>query len=177
MNIMKNTCKLLIVVAVFLVLCCCEGLDDGMGLLNDNDKKTSYKIIAEIVQAIEEKNTEKLIDMFSAKARKAQNIEEQAKDFFEKFNDNKLTLEDNAGPIVYDNTENGNKNKKIINWYDVQGQNNKYTIFFVNWSEDSADSDNIGLYTLRIINEKDFGEQFIEHDKMEIAGIYYNPSD
>lgn len=174
---MKNTCKLLIVVAISLVLCCCEGLDDDMGLLNDNDKKTSDKIITEIVQVIEEKNTEKLIDMFSVKARKAQNIEEQAKIFFEKFNDNNLTLEDNAGPVVYDNTESGNKSKKIINWYEVQGQSGKYTIFFINWTEDTADNDNIGLYTLRIIKEKDLEEQFIEHDKMEIAGIYYNPSD
>ena len=157
-------------------MCSCNGHGESINLSNDSDKETSDKIITEIVQVIEEKNTEKLIDMFSVKARKAQNIEEQAKDYFEKFNDNKLTLEDNAGPIVYDNAENGNKSKKIINWYDIQGQNNKYTIFFVSWSEDTTDSDNIGLYTLRIINEKDFEEQFIEHDEMEIAGIYYNPS-
>ena len=67
--------------------------------------------------------------------------------------------------------------EKIINWYNVRGQNGKYTIFFVYWAEDTADNDNIGLYTLRIIHEKDFEEQFTEHDEMEIAGIYYNPSD
>ena len=176
MNTIRYISRLLFVVTVFFALCCCERLDD-INLIKDSDKETSDKIITDIVKVIEDRNTEKLIEMFSVKAKKSQNIEEQVKIFFEKFNDNNLTLEDNAGPIVYDNTESGNKSKKIINWYEVQGQSGKYTVFFISWTEDTADNDNIGLYTLRIIKEIDLEEQFIEHDKMEIAGIYYNPSD
>ena len=170
---MKRAISLLMLCAV---LACCCGCNWNPS--NDKSKKTSDNIMNSIIESIEEKDTEKMLGMFSVKAKnEAQNIEEQTKKLFEKFNDNNLKFEENAGPIVYDNTEGGNKSKKIINWYNVQGQNGEYTIFFVYWAEDTADNDNIGLYTLRIIHEKDFEEQFTEHDEMEIAGIYYNPSD
>ena len=169
----KRAISLLMLCAVLVCCCGCN-----RNLSNDRSKKTSDNIMNSIIESIEEKDTEKMLGMFSVKAKnEAQNIEEQTKKLFEKFNDNNLKFEENAGPIVYDNTEGGNKSKKIINWYNVQGQNGKYTIFFVYQAEDTADNDNIGLYTLRIIHEKDFEEQFTEHDEMEIAGIYYNPSD
>ena len=169
----KRAISLLMLCAV--LVCCC-GCNRNPS--NDRSKKTSDNIMNSIIESIEEKDIEKMLGMFSVKAKnEAQNIEEQTKKLFEKFNDNNLKFEENAGPIVYDNTEGGNKSKKIINWYNVQGQNGKYTIFFVYQAEDTADNDNIGLYTLRIIHEKDFEEQFTEHDEMEIAGIYYNPSD
>ena len=170
---MKKAISLLMLCAVLVCCCGCNWNPS-----NDKSKKTSDNIMNSIIESIEEKDTEKMLGMFSVKAKnEAQNIEEQTKKLFEKFNDNNLKFEENAGPIVYDNTEGGNKSKKIINWYNVQGQNGEYTIFFVYWAEDTADNDNIGLYTLRIIHEKDFEEQFTEHDEMEIAGIYYNPSD
>lgn len=85
-----------------------------------------------------------------------------------------------AYTYIYDTestlTSKTKKSKKIINWYEVYGDKNNYTIFFVEWAEDTFDKDNVGLYTLRIIEEKDFDEQFMEHSKMEIAGIYYNPT-
>ena len=170
---MKKAISLLMLCAVSACCCGCNWNPS-----NDRSKKTSDNIMNSIIESIEEKDIEKMLGMFSVKAKnEAQNIEEQTKKLFEKFNDNNLKFEENAGPIVYDNTEGGNKSKKIINWYNVQGQNGKYTIFFVYQAEDTADNDNIGLYTLRIIHEKDFEEQFTEHDEMEIAGIYYNPSD
>lgn len=115
--------------------------------------------------------------MFSLTAKNdAANLEEEIDCFFENFDDSNLRIEENAGPIVYDDTENGHKSKKIINWYEVYAEKTNYTIFFVVWIEDTFDKGNVGLYTLRVIEEKDFDEQFIEHDKMEIAGIYYNPT-
>ena len=173
---MKYMYKLLSIVLIILSLCSCIGKGDDSKKLNNNDKKISDNRIVSILNIIETKDSETLKNLFSEKAQKdAINFEEEIESFFDKFDDTNLKFEDNAGPIVYDNTENGKKSKKIINWYDINGEKNNYIIFFVEWSEDTFLKENVGLYTLRIIEEKDFENQFIEHDKMEIAGIYYNP--
>ncbi len=168
--------KFLSLFFVLLTLCSCVGKDYDNKTIADNDKKLSDDRIASILKVIETKDTENLNKMFSEKAQiNAIDFEKEVEAFFEKFDDTGLTFEDNAGPIVYDNTENGKKSKKLISWYDIRGEKTNYTIFFVEWIEDAFSKENVGLYTLRIIEEKDFDEQFIEHDKMEIAGIYYNP--
>lgn len=174
---MRYIPKILLVILMICILCSCEGTGGNVALFKDKDKVISDNRITDIIYAIEQKDSDKLISMFSITAKNdTEDLEEQAKLFIEKFDDSNLNIQDNAGPIVYDDTENGKKSKKIINWYEVYGDNNNYTIFFVEWAEDTFDKDNVGLYTLRIIEEKDFNEQFMEHSKMEIAGIYYNPT-
>ena len=75
---MKNIFRLLFIILIFSTLCCCEGLDSNMNLLNDRSKKTSDNIMNSIIESIEEKDTKKMLGMFSVKAKnEAQNIEEQ----------------------------------------------------------------------------------------------------
>lgn len=174
---MRYVSKILLVILMICILCSCEGTGGNVSLFKDKDKVISDNRITDIIYAIEQKDFDKLISMFSITAKNdTENLEEQAESFIKKFDDSNLKIQDNAGPIVYDDTENGKKTKKIINWYEVYGEKNNYTIFFVEWAEDTSNNDAVGLYSLRIIEEKDFDEQFIEHEKMEIAGIYYNPT-
>ena len=174
---MKCISKVLSIILIFFTLCSCEKVGNSTTIFKDEDKNFSDNLIANIVEIIEKKDSNKLTELFSSDAKKdAVNLEDEIDCFFFFFSDSNIKIEENAGPIVYDGNENGQKSKKIINWYEVYAEKNSYTIFFVAWVENTFDKEKVGLYTLRVIEEKDFDEQFIEHDKMEIAGIYYNPT-
>ena len=174
----KFVSEVMSIIFIFLFLCSCEKNENNMNMFIDKDKKYSDELIENIVETIKKKDSDKMKDMFSLTAKKkAVNFEKQVDCFFENFNDSNLRIEDNAGPITYDDTENGLKSKKIINWYEVHGGKNNYKIFFVAWIENTFDKENVGLYALRVVEEEDYDKQFIEYNKMEIAGIYYNPTD
>lgn len=164
------------VLVIFLVLILCSCGREKVKMF-DNDKEISDKCMKDIILAIEEKDSDKIFSMFSAKAKNDNNcISEGISVFLDKFNDNNLVFEENPGPVAYEEVESGQKAKKIVNWYDVTGENTNYIFFFVEWIEDTENPGNVGLYTLRIIEEKDYEEQYTYHDKMETAGLYYNPS-
>ncbi len=147
-----------------------------MLFFKDTDKELSDKRIESIIKSIETRDASALIELFSVNAKRdSSDFDKQISDFFSIFHDNNFTIEENSGPIVYNETDNGEKTKKMINWYEIHGQKD-YTIYFIEWIEDTRCKENIGLYTLRIIENKDYDEQFIGDDEMEIAGIYYNPT-
>ena len=61
---MKNAISLLMLCAV--LVCCC-GCNRNPS--NDRSKKTSDNIMNSIIESIEEKDTEKMLGMFSVKAK------------------------------------------------------------------------------------------------------------
>ncbi len=171
--------KILVIVcvALSLLLSGCGRSVVNFKKTKGSDKSKSDERIKGIIVAIEQQDSEKLIAMFSAKSKNdAKNLKEQVKSFCESFDDKNLSFEDNAGPVVYEDIEKGEKIKKLVNWYTVMGAKGNYTFFIVEYTEDTLDKANVGLYTLRVIKECDFENQFIEHDKMEIPGLFYAPT-
>ena len=174
---MKRLSLLLVIILITLSSCASAG-GENMIFFEDRDKVKSDKVISSILYSVERKDKQALISMFSNRAKsEAENFEQSIEMFFETFNDNALTWENNPGPITYETTEYGIITKQIVNWYDVTGSSKKYIFFFIEWVRDDTNEDNEGLYTLRVIEEKDIDTQFIDHELMEIPGIYYHPSE
>lgn len=149
-------------------------------IFKDTEADRSHAFITQLVDIIEEKDPDKMKELFSVKAEKeADNLTEQVDGFFEVFDDSDLEveIEENAGPAVYESIEYGDKSIEYSNIYEVQGKNKHYTIQFILFVRDDFDKDNEGLYTLRIIEDKDYKKQYddVDEEAMERPGLYYNP--
>ncbi|MDF2590293.1 MAG: hypothetical protein K0S41_4136, partial [Anaerocolumna sp.] len=68
----------------------------------------------------------------------------------------------------------GKRSLMIRSWYNVTTDTNEYIFFLLDYSIDTINPDNAGLYTLRVVNAEDEDTQLTYWQDMEIAGIY-NP--
>ena len=174
---MKTIPKIFIFVILSLVLCSCGGGEKRMGFFEDKDKINADNRIDEIISIIREQNVNEFASIFSATAKEENdNLLSEIEDFFNIFDDTGLSYIENAGPTVYEETDSGNKSKKIVTWYEVSGENRNYIFYFVEWTLHTSDKKQVGVYTLRIIEETDFDKQFISESLMETPGVYYKPS-
>ena len=66
----------------------------------------------------------------------------------------------------------GKESIMLVSWYTVVTDKDKYMFFIIDYTKDTIDPDNAGLYALRVIKAKDKEEQFTYYEDMQIAGIY-----
>jgi hypothetical protein len=69
-------------------------------------------------------------------------------------------------------TDYGKKSVKLVSYYIVTTDKDKYMFFIIDYSENTIDPDYAGLYTLHVSKEGDDETQFTYWQDMEIAGIY-----
>ncbi len=173
--------RIVALIAVFVMLlmfssCAAEKNMKISELFMDKDQVASDNRIKYIIKSIEDNNSSALMSMFSGQAGEdAGSLSDSIQCFLDSFDDHGLVWESNAGPMVEEAVDYGIKTKKITNWYNVSGTKKNYIFFFVEWLRDDTNNENVGVYTLRIMEEEDIEEQFIKYDRMEIPGIYYNP--
>jgi hypothetical protein len=139
----------------------------------EDDGAVAEKKFERILSAIERKDKDKLKSLFSNKAlREAEDIDENAAYAFNLFQGNVQSWELDTGPITSENVENGNKRKEIKVWFNIKTDRENYILFFIDYPLDDFDSDNVGLYTLRIVKEQDKKGQLTYWQHMKIAGVY-----
>ena len=155
-----------------MILCSCYG-----GRTPEKGEKQLIETrIEEIFDMLEMKDRERLSDLFSQVAKtNSHSFDEDIKTFFDQFDDTELSYDKDEAYTVDDGTESGKYFKKITVWYHVTGKKAKYRFFFVEWVKNESDPQTIGLYTLRIVREEDAEDQFINHDQMELPGVYFHP--
>ena len=69
-------------------------------------------------------------------------------------------------------SEYGKESIMLVSWYTVTTDKDKYKFFVIEYSKDTINLDNAGLYTLRVIKAADEKKQFTFYQDMEIPGIY-----
>lgn len=69
-------------------------------------------------------------------------------------------------------SESGKKSIILISWYTVTTDKENYKFFVIDYTENTINPDNAGLYTLRVIKAEDKATQFASWQKMQIAEIY-----
>jgi outer membrane scaffolding protein for murein synthesis (MipA/OmpV family) len=60
----------------------------------------------------------------------------------------------------------------LVSWYTVVTDKEKYMFFVIDYTKDTINLDNTGLYTLRVIKAVDKETQFTYWQDMGISGIY-----
>ncbi len=147
----------------------------GRVLINSEDKKADLRI-EQILSVIKDKDKEAMKTLFSKKAK------DEIKDFESEINyllsffqgDVKSWKRDkwSSGESI----EYGKKSVMLRSWYTVDTDKGKYMFFIIDYTEDTINPDNAGLYTLRVIKAEDRDTQFTYWQDMKIAGIYTQKS-
>ena len=109
----------------------------------------------QIFAALENRDEEMIKSTFSQKALlEAKNLDENIDKVFS-FVQGKLSFwKRDESPVVFDNSENVGKTKRLLTWYTLHTDEQSYLIFLADYPIDTIEPKNEGLYTFKILEEK-----------------------
>lgn len=143
-----------------------------IGRYIEDDSPAANKRVELILQALEDKDKNAIKSMFSKKALSEAEEFDSHLDYLFEFFQGDIQKWDECSPGTSEERKYGHVIKKLSWWTYVYTDKEKYIFFLIEYAEDTDHPDNVGLYTLRVINAKDEDKEFERYDKMEIPGIY-----
>lgn len=157
-------------ICIAFLLCACSVGERGVRL--DNSGKTEDSCVEAIFEILNESDRDALESLFSDNAlSKIDNFDEQATILFEVFEGKECTWE-RTGLTVSDDAENGKSIKKAVAWYSVSSGNEEFTFLIIDCLEDDNSSNNIGLYTLWVVDSENEDSQLTAWQDMETPRIH-----
>jgi len=138
---------------------------------DDSDKKADARI-EQILEVLANNNKDGLKAMFSEQALSEAKDFDGQKDYLFDFFQGAVESWERTGLTAPMYIENGKKAVELISWYTVTTDKETFRFFVIDYSVDTFNPDNVGLYTLRVIKKTDEETQFTYWQDMEIAGIY-----
>lgn len=175
--LMRKFAFILILFAI-VVLCACNPIAARLHMLNNsNEHELADKRMAGIIDAIEQHDGDALKAMFSRKASdEAANIDDEIDYLFSLIQGRIESWErdriSSGESIAY-----GKTTKHIEVWYDITTDIGLYKIFFLDYTFDTINPDNAGLFALRAIKAESEKEQFTFAEDMAIAGVWQPPAE
>lgn len=166
----KKVLILLVFVTTFL-LSSCSLRGNKMMISDDSDKKAEARM-EQILAALKNKDTDAMKALFSKKALSEADDFEGQMDYLFDFFQGSVKSWKKTGLSSDKSIENGKKSTMLRSWYTVTTNKEKYRLFVIDYSVDSINPDNAGLYTLRMIKGADEATQFTYWQDMEKAGAY-----
>ncbi len=165
----RNLIMLLLLVSILLLCSCSEG--GGRMISDDGDKKADTRI-EQILETLKNKDQDALKTMFSKQALKEANDFDGSLDYLFEFFQGNVDSWKQDRFTSETSSESGKKSIMLISWYTVSTDKENYKFFVIDYTENTINPDNAGLYTLRVIKAEDEATQFASWQKMQIAGIY-----
>lgn len=168
---MNRKTLILLAFVTVLLLCSCSLGGNKMMISDDSDKKADARM-EQILDTLKNNDKDTLKAMFSKKAlSEADDFEGQIEYLFDFFQGSVKSWErtgfSSGGSIEY-----GKKSTMLRSWYTIETDKDKYRFFVIDYSVDTINPYNAGLYTLRVIKVEDEATQLTYWQDMEIAGIY-----
>ena len=157
-----------VVSAFILTLCSCEG---GRVLVISEDKKADARI-EQILPAIRDQDRKIIKALFSKQAVNESNDFDSGIDYLLSFFQGNVKSWERDKWSSGESIEHGKKSVMLRSWYTVETDIDKYMFFIIDYTEDTINTDNAGLYTLRVIKAEDKDTQFTYWQDMKLAGIY-----
>ena len=146
-----------------------EGLKTDM--MKSDEQKADYCFEA-VITTIENQDRDDLKSMFSKTALAQADDFEEHMDYLLGFFQGEVDTWERVVCSSDESIENGEKIEMIRSWYTVTTDMDVYMFFLLEQTIDNTNSDNVGLYALRVIKAEDEETQFTDWQDMSIAGIY-----
>ena len=136
----------------------------------ETDDIKAEKRLKQVIQIIEDQDKDALKALFSKQALdEAEGFDENVEHLFELFRDqNKIEISDFAFGPINESIRYGKKSKMVVSACQLITDDRSYVFFLIDYTIDTIDPNNAGLYTLRIT---EFKEELSWQEKM-IPGIY-----
>jgi thioredoxin-related protein len=166
--------KKLIIVLLLICIMLLSSCSSGGGrrvIFDDSDIKADDRM-EQLLETIKNKDKDAFKAMFSKQALKEANDFDGGMEYLFGFFKGNVDSWKQERFTSETSSEYGKKSVKLISWYKVATDKGKYKFFIIDYTKDTINPDNAGLYTLRVIKAKDEDTQFTYMEDMEIAGIY-----
>ena len=156
---------------MYLLLSSCSLGGSRKVIFDDSDKKADARM-EQLLETIKNKDKDAFKAMFSKQALKEANDFDGGMEYLFGFFQGNVDSWKQERFTSETSSEYGKKSEMLIIWYKVATDKDNYKFFIIDYTKDTINSDNAGLYTLRVIKAKDEDTQFTYWQDMEIAGIY-----
>ena len=148
--------SIFLIVLGILFSSCSLGGNNMFGGILDNDQKVANEYFDEFIEALESKNKDAIKTMFSKNSIKnSENFEVSIDYLFDYFQGEVISYNDWAGPVVETSKENDHIKKIMDSTYDVETNGQQYRFAIQNHTVDTANPDNVGIWSLYIIKLND----------------------
>ena len=138
-----------------------------------DDTEIAESALEQILDSIKNQDEEALKSVFSKNALiEAEDMDSGIEYLFDFVQGNVTSYDFRTGPGSDGLIENGNRWEKLVSWFNVVTDKEKYVFFILQYSVDTFDPDNVGVYSLRVVKEADEYTQMTYWTDMEIPGIY-----
>lgn len=168
-RLVKKAKFLILAACIFILTSCSFG--GGRILVSSEDKKADARI-EQILSAIKEKDKKAMKALFSKQAIDETKDFDDGIDYLLGFLQGDVKSWKRDKWSSDESIESGKKSLMLRSWYTVSTDKNKYLFFVVDFTENTINPNNAGLYTLRVIKAEDKETQFGYWQDMKIAGIY-----
>lgn len=157
------------VLLTVILLCSCSG---GKQSIVDDGGSTADACLEQVLGSLAGSDTDALKAAFSDQAlSEVEDFEAQADRLFELFCGTTESWE-RTGLISAEETDDGKQTSKQVAWYTVMTDKDTFRFFLLNRSTDTADTGNVGLYSLWVVKAEDEESRFTDWQDMEIAGVH-----
>ena len=166
----KFRLSVLLMISIVILSSC--SLGGGKMVISDDSDKGADATLEQILNTLSNNDKDSLKAMFSTKViNEAINFDDNLEYLFGFFQGKVVDWERTAFSAPT-NIENGKKSIEFQSCYKVITDKEEYMFFVVEYTTDTFNPDNVGLYTLRVIKAADEETQFTTWKDMEVAGIY-----
>jgi hypothetical protein len=150
----------IIVLTITLLLSSCSlgGLNLWSGF-NDNDQEIAKTRMDYLLEALDNKDKDGLKAMFSKNAiDQVENFDQSITDLFDYYEGDFVSYDNWGGPVTEEGINSdgtGRKWKRLDSTCDVKTSNGEYRFAIIEFVQDTADADNVGVWSLYIIKMED----------------------
>lgn len=171
---MKKAIFAILVITLSFLCTSCESVRNTYIV---NDEQQAKACFEKIRVALEAKDTETFETLFSKQARtEVDDIEDEIQKLFD-FIDGKIISWKYDGDQTSYSISEHKREKSICSWHVVNTDNEIYRFFIIDNVLDDINPDNVGLYAVRVIKEKNYEEQRSILQKTDVPGIYVPDDD
>ena len=126
------------------------------GRYSENDQETANARMDKVLAVIKNKDVNALKAMFSKKViANTENLDQSIADLFDYFQGDFISYNDWGGPLAEETFDYGDKQKILCSSYDVVTSEQTYRFAIQDFTTDTADPDNVGIWSLYIIKMAD----------------------
>ncbi|WP_459764950.1 DUF5104 domain-containing protein [Alkaliphilus crotonatoxidans] len=166
----KKFIMLLLLIGILLFSSC--SLGGGRLMISDDSDKKADARMEQLLETIKNKDEDAFKAMFSKQALNEANDFDGGMDYLFGFFQGNVDSWKRDRFTSETSSEYGKKSVMLVSWYTVVTDKDKYMFFVIDYTKDTINPDNAGLYTLRVIKAEDKDTQFTYWQDMKIAGIY-----
>ena len=162
---MKNIACILLTAVLIVTLCSCSFRNVSSDFSEKTDEEFANDRIKQVFNSIKLQDKDSLVNLFSTKAiKEAENID--AENLFSFIRGKVSSLKNPYGsPVVGETVDYGKVTKQLESWYVIETDETSYWIILFDYPTDQNDSENIGLYSMIVVET-----QYVE----KLEGIWDN---